>query len=168
MLSVCNPNEKNSRRTPLTMNKDLNTPIWQLTIGEFIEFQRKWTEPAPPKDLTVPSNKKYVYGLAGLAKLFGCSTRAASTLKSSGKIDKAVIQNGRKIVKGGSVYKNANDVAIGLVFRDIDVTEGPQPGAVMIAGYVLASRLPVVVSDEDKATMKNIVFKDEYDSQANA
>ncbi|MFV0535957.1 MAG: DUF3853 family protein [Dysgonomonas sp.] len=80
------------------MNKDLNTPLWQLTIGEFLELQKRIAEPAKPKDFTSQSDKKYVYGLAGLAKLFGCSTRAASTLKSSGKIDKAIIQDGRKII----------------------------------------------------------------------
>ena len=72
---------------------------------------------------------------------------------------------GRKIVKSGTVYKNENDVAIGLVFNDVDVTEGPQPGAVMYQGVVLGARLPKTVSEEDKATMKGILFKDDYESQ---
>ena len=66
---------------------------------------------------------------------------------------------GRKIIKAGTVYRNSNGVAIGLVFNDVDVTEGKQPGAVMYEGWVLAARLP------DKATMTGIHFKDEYEEQ---
>lgn len=73
--------------------------------------------------------------------------------------------NGKKIVKAGTVYKNENDVAIGLVFDDVDVTNGPQPGAVMYEGWVYASRLPETISEADKATMPGIKFKDEYEEQ---
>lgn len=66
--------------------------------------------------------------------------------------------NGKKIVRGGTVYKQ-NNVAIGLVFRDVDVTHGPQPGAVMVEGYVLEARLPATVSAADKATMPGIKFR---------
>lgn len=74
-------------------------------------------------------------------------------------------EKGRKIVPAGTVYKNENGVAIGLLFHDVDVTEGPQPGAVMYQGIVLGARLPAEVSDADKATMKGIIFKDEYETQ---
>jgi hypothetical protein len=97
--------------TTIMMSKDLNTPLWQLTVGEFLELQKKDKEPTQPKDFTAQSEKRYVYGLAGLAKLFGCSTRAASTLKSSGKIDKAIIQDGRKIVIDA-------DLALGLAGKN--------------------------------------------------
>lgn len=43
-------------------------------------------------------SKKYVYGLAGLAKLFGCSKPTANRIKQSGKIDKAITQIGRVII----------------------------------------------------------------------
>ena len=45
-------------------------------------------------------------------------------------------EKGKKIVPAGTVYKNENGVAIGLVFADVDVTHGPQPGAVMYQGIV--------------------------------
>lgn len=76
----------------------LETPIWQLTVGEFMELHKKVvadTVTPPAKDFT---DKKYVYGLAGLASLLNCSKRTASEIKSSGKIDDAVIQAGRKII----------------------------------------------------------------------
>lgn len=75
---------------------------------------------------------------------------------------------GRKIIKAGTVYRNSNGVAIGLVFNDVDVTEGKQAGAVMYEGWVLGARLPEVVSAEDKATMSGIHFKDEYEEQEQA
>ena len=72
---------------------------------------------------------------------------------------------GRKIVQGGTVYKNSNDVAIGLLLTDIDVTEAPQPGAVIYEGWVLESRLPKAITAEEKATMTGIKFKDSYEDQ---
>lgn len=66
--------------------------------------------------------------------------------------------NGRKIVKAGTVYKK-DGKAIGLVFTDVDVTNGPQPAAVMVEGYVLEARLPETVSDEDKTAMTGIKFR---------
>ncbi len=72
---------------------------------------------------------------------------------------------GKKIVQAGTVYRNENGVAIGLVFADVDVTHGPQAGAVMYQGIVLSSRLPQEVSEKDKETMKGILFKDEYEAQ---
>lgn len=66
--------------------------------------------------------------------------------------------NGKKIVQAGTVFKK-DGVAVGLVFADVDVTNGPQPAAIMVEGYVLESRLPVEVSEEDKAAMKEIKFR---------
>lgn len=42
--------------------------------------------------------KKYVYGVKGLAKLLGCSQATAQRIKSSGKIDQAIFQDGHTIV----------------------------------------------------------------------
>ncbi|HAY3591730.1 hypothetical protein CMT22_00040 [Elizabethkingia anophelis] len=66
---------------------DSNTPIWQLTVGQFMELQNRSS-----------SEKKYEYGLKGIAKIFGCSTAQAFRIKSSGKIDEAIVQNGNIII----------------------------------------------------------------------
>lgn len=42
------------------------------------------------KTKTAP--KRYVYGIAGIAKLFGCSEPTAQRIKSSGEIDDAISQ----------------------------------------------------------------------------
>lgn len=77
-------------------------------------------------------------------------------------------ERGRKIVPAGTVYKNENGVAIGLLFHDVDVTNGPHEAAVMYEGWVLASRLPETISDADKATMPGIKFKDEYEDSSSS
>lgn len=40
----------------------------------------------------------YVYGIAGIARLFNCSIPTAARIKKSGKIDAAIKQIGRKII----------------------------------------------------------------------
>ncbi|WBS76671.1 DUF3853 family protein [Elizabethkingia meningoseptica] len=47
---------------------------------------------------TIDTSKKYVYGISGIARLFGCSIPTANRIKKSGKIDKAITQIGRKII----------------------------------------------------------------------
>ena len=37
------------------------------------------------------TERKYVYGILGIAKLFGCSLPTANRIKKSGKIDRAII-----------------------------------------------------------------------------
>ncbi len=46
----------------------------------------------------IDTAKKYVYGIVGIARLFGCSMPTANRIKQSGKIDKAITQIGRKII----------------------------------------------------------------------
>lgn len=68
-------------------NIDPATPIWQLTVEEFLEISKN-----------VTLEKKYEYGLKGLAKILGCSVSKASGIKSSGILDDAIIQNGNIII----------------------------------------------------------------------
>ncbi|WP_068597024.1 DUF3853 family protein [Vaginella massiliensis] len=75
--------------------ENYNKPIWQLTVGEFLELLNKnnSNNVEPPK-----TEKEYAYGINGLAMLLGCSKNYAWKLKSSGLFDEAIIQNGRKII----------------------------------------------------------------------
>lgn len=50
-------------------------------------------QPAPGKN-----EKRYVYGIRGIAQLFNCSMPTANRIKASGKIDGAITQIGRKII----------------------------------------------------------------------
>ena len=73
--------------------------------------------------------------------------------------------NGKKIVGQGSVIDTDGKVvtdpltqtAVGILFHDVDVTTGPQPGAIMKHGFVLEARLPAV-AEEVKAKLPLIVF----------
>lgn len=79
-------------------DKNIDTPIWQLTLRELLELinnNKDLLKNPPKKTITHPN---YVYGIHGLAKLLGCSKSHASKLKNSGKFDSAIIQNGRKII----------------------------------------------------------------------
>ncbi len=53
---------------------------------------------APAQDKEGSREKRYVYGISGIAELFGCSIPTASRIKRSGIIDDAITQVGRKIV----------------------------------------------------------------------
>lgn len=72
-----------------------DTPIWQLTVGEFKELIQS-TMQQPQKE--EPKGKNLVYGIKGIAELFNCSVATAQRIKNSGKINKAISQVGRKIV----------------------------------------------------------------------
>ena len=76
-------------------------PIWQMTGREFLHLQESVSSKEKRlQDLEEQAitTKKYVYGLAGIAKLFGCSIPTANRIKQSGKIDRAITQIGRKII----------------------------------------------------------------------
>ena len=68
-------------------NIDPQTPIWKLTVEEFLEVCKE-----------LNSEGKYEYGLKGLAKLLGCSVSKASEIKSSGILNNAIIQRGNIII----------------------------------------------------------------------
>lgn len=69
---------------------DANTPLWQLTVGEFVELMNL-------QKVEVPE-KVYDYGLKGIARTFGCSRSTAVRIKNDKKFKKAITQIGRKIV----------------------------------------------------------------------
>lgn len=54
--------------------------------------------------------------------------------------------DGRKIVKSGTVFPANDDTAIGIVFNDVDVTHGDAPGAVLVEGWIIEERLPQSIS----------------------
>lgn len=81
------------------MMKDLNTPIWQLTVAELVELLDSGKKDSKDQlAITTEDKKEYVYGISGLAKILGCSKNHAGRLKNSGLLDAAIIQNGRKII----------------------------------------------------------------------
>ncbi|MCT3991078.1 DUF3853 family protein [Elizabethkingia anophelis] len=73
--------------------------LWQMTGEELLcLLQNKGINENQIVTTTIDTSKKYVYGISGIARLFGCSIPTANRIKKSGKIDKAITQIGRKII----------------------------------------------------------------------
>ncbi|WP_159467789.1 DUF3853 family protein [Dyadobacter sp. 3J3] len=70
------------------------TPIFQLSVGQFIDLMAKKDQ----STISAPTakEKRYVYGLAGLCKILGCSHPTAQRIKDSGRIP--FTQVGRKLI----------------------------------------------------------------------
>ena len=71
------------------------TRIIDLTLGELLEAVEDRVKEviAGKPDKEANTEKRYVYGLKGLARLLGCSR-----IKTSGKIDKAITQIGALLI----------------------------------------------------------------------
>lgn len=87
-------------------DNNLDKPLALMTVREFLEVIDTTKEnenqgvAAQTCSAVVIGNddKRYVYGIDGIARLFGCSKPTANRIKKSGKIDGAITQIGRKIV----------------------------------------------------------------------
>lgn len=81
---------------------EMNKPLGALTVQELLDIlaplisRQQPTQPVSSEQTN--GNKRYVYGLAGLARLLGCSIVTANRIKKNGVINKAISQVGRKII----------------------------------------------------------------------
>ena len=75
----------------------LERPLFALTAGELLSLIQTAIQPAKVEQIAPKNGKRYVYGISGIAELFGCSKTTAGLIKRSGKINKAISQAGRKI-----------------------------------------------------------------------
>ncbi|EFB93844.1 DUF3853 family protein [Prevotella bivia] len=85
----------------MTINELLGKPVWQMTGEELLflaQHSNIFTCGESTKASSSKEEKRYVYGLAGIARLFGCSLPTANRIKQSGKINRAITQVGRKII----------------------------------------------------------------------
>ena len=78
---------------------DLDRPLWQLTVGEFMELASRITrrESAGSDDLPA-CDENMVYHLDGIARLLGCSKTTVHEYRKQGWIEPAIKQVGRKII----------------------------------------------------------------------
>ena len=84
----------------MTINELLCKLVWQMTGEEllFLAQHGKMSMSGETTKTSFKEEKRYVYGLAGIARLFGCSLPTANRIKQSGKINRAITQVGRKII----------------------------------------------------------------------
>ena len=79
----------------------LSKPVWQMTGEEVVNLLTmaiKRNDNGLPPVQSEACNRRYVYGIKGISKIFDCSLATANRIKKSGKIDKAIRQLGRKII----------------------------------------------------------------------
>lgn len=75
-----------------------NLYMWDSYIPFLAQHSNISTSRESTKASSSKEEKRYVYGLAGIARLFGCSLPTANRIKQSGKINRAITQVGRKII----------------------------------------------------------------------
>jgi len=75
-----------------------DTPLALLTVGQLKELIQQPAESEKVNRIDTTGQTRYVYGLNGIADLFGCSIPTAARIKKSGKINDAITQIGRKII----------------------------------------------------------------------
>ncbi|MDR2084372.1 MAG: DUF3853 family protein [Bacteroidales bacterium] len=80
------------------MNITNDTRIIDLTVGELMQLLGKDYTPVTERNFVPTPEKRYVYGIKGIADLFDCSKTTANRIKKSKVIDEAIHQSGRKIV----------------------------------------------------------------------
>lgn len=72
-------------------------PISRITLGELVEVLKEVLK-EKEQPINIQEERKYVYGLDGLAYVLGCSKTKAFLVKKSGQLDEAIFQNGKKII----------------------------------------------------------------------
>lgn len=75
-----------------------NTPIWQLTVDQFMALLKSSQPANTSKDADGETHpKRYVHGISGIKSLFNCSYPTAHKLKET-IIKPAVHQQGKVII----------------------------------------------------------------------
>lgn len=83
---------------------------------------------------------------------------ARTAAKATAAGGMVVSENGRFIIKAGTVYPANNETAIGLVMQDYDVTDSDASMAIIIHGFVREDRLPEVLSKAVKSALPQITL----------
>lgn len=66
---------------------------------------------------------------------------------------------GTKYIPMGTIYPANDNTAEGIVYEDVDVTNGDMPGSVVLSGTVYTDRLPVTLTDAVKTALTAKGFK---------
>lgn len=76
-----------------------DTRIIDLTVAQLAEvIDKAVADSLARRNPTTDSMPRHVYGIKGIAQIFGVSERQARYIKSSGVISKAIRQQGRTII----------------------------------------------------------------------
>ena len=111
---------------------------------------KTWSYSSPKQILAIPDH----YVALGFK-------HAQATAESAGL---ATLENGRYIVKAGTIYPANDETAIGVVLNDYDVTDGDKQMAVVIHGFIQNSKLPEDPEEAAVAALPMIKFVAEDDA----
>lgn len=73
----------------VTIEQLLEKPICMMSVQEFVLLLQNAEKQTAKVPAEVVPEKHYEYGIAGIAKIFGCSIPTANRIKKSGVIDAA-------------------------------------------------------------------------------
>lgn len=102
----------------------------------------------------------YVKGVTNYSRvnfLASSKVQAFTTLVSDSGV--AADANGKKIVRAGTILPANDATAKGILYNDVDVTQGPQPGSLIVEAYILEERLPVAPDALAKTALTEIKFR---------
>lgn len=68
----------------------------------------------------------------------------------------AVTRNGRTIVPMGAVIPANGSTAKGILYEDIDVTDGAAPGSIVTRGVIYGDRLPAALESAAATALSGI------------
>ena len=77
---------------------NLDKPLATATLADLYEVIRELLNDNKCNAVVDLQEKKYVYGIKGLASLLGCSIATAERVKVSGILNPAISQHGRTII----------------------------------------------------------------------
>lgn len=86
---------------------------------------------------------------------FTC-TVSDSSVEANGE-GKKIVPKGSLLAADGTI-KNDGTV-IGILAEEVDVTNGPQPGSLIVEGYILKDRLPVAPEELAIKALSKITFR---------
>ena len=85
-------------------------------------------------------------------------TRESATIAANHS--QVVTRNGRSIVPAGAIIPSNGSGAKGILYEDIDVTDGAAPGSIVTEGKVYETLLPAAAVSDAKTALKGIIFMD--------
>lgn len=102
----------------------------------------------------------YVKGEAKYSRVnFLASSKVQAFTTEVSDVSVTARADGKKIVPAGTIYPANDATAKGIIYNDVDVTHGPQPGSLIVEAYILEARLPVAPDAAAKTALKEIKFR---------
>ena len=66
------------------------------------------------------------------------------------------LENGAKYVPAGAIVPSNDGNAKGILYEDVDVSEGAMPGSLVVEGVVYEDKLPAAIAGAAKTAMTGI------------